>query len=282
MNIAFFGTPEEVTPIIDVLVKRFTITFVITTPDKPTGRKQLRTPPPVKTTAQKYNIPVLQPEKLDDTFKTQLSKADIDLFVVASYGKIIPKHILTIPKQGAINIHPSLLPKFRGPTPIQTTLLQQEKETGITFILMDEEVDHGPMLKQIPFPLKEDNTFASLMQDMFAKAAEELPDVITDYSNGRIIPVPQNEAKATFTKTITKQDGYLDIHTLPDKQQIRAMIHAYYPWPGVWTSTELKGKEVRIKLLPDKKLQMEGKSPVSMKDFINGYPELKDFVETIY
>ncbi len=282
MNIAFFGTPQEVTPVLDALVNHFTVSLVITTPDKPTGRKQLITPPPVKITAQKYNISVLQPEKLDDTVAREINKVGIDLFVVASYGKIIPEHILTLPKHGAINIHPSLLPKFRGPTPIQTTLLSREKETGITYLLMDAQVDHGPILKQIPYPIKKGDTFNSLMRGMFAKAAEELPEVITEYLEGKSIPTPQDDTAATFTKTITKRDGYLDMQHLPEKQQIAAMIHAYYPWPGVWTSTKVQNKEVRIKLLPDDKLQMEGKSPVDKKDFINGYPELKEFVEKIY
>lgn len=282
MKIAFFGTPQEVTPVLDTLVQQFDVALVITTPDQPVGRKRTLTPPPVKITAQKHTIPVIQPKKLDETANQQIRDANIELFITASYGKIIPQHILSLPKYGAINVHPSLLPKYRGPTPIQTALLKQEKKSGITFLLMDQQIDHGPILLQIPYAIHDSDTFASLMNDMFLKSASILPDVIIKFINGDITPVKQNESSATFTQSISKNDGYLEMQKLPDKTQINAMIHAYYPWPGVWTKVTINDKELRIKLLPQKRLQIEGKSPVSIKDFVNGYPALKEFVEKVY
>lgn len=284
LKIIFFGTPQEVVPVLENLLKHFEVTGVVTTPDKKSGRKQLITSPPVKIVAQKNAIPVLQPQDLAKS-AYELSHIPADLFIVAAYGKIIPDAILHLPKLGAINIHPSLLPKYRGSTPLQTALLNGDKSTGVTFIQMDEQMDHGPILHQIPFALETTDTFAWLMQSTFTQAAIILPHVIEDYASGKIIPQPQDDNKATFTKMITKQDGYIDLDHPPAIDQFDHMVRAFYPWPTVWTNLKLKVSDEQakiIKFLPEKKIQVEGKNQVSLKDFLNGYPELKEKLEKLF
>lgn len=281
MNIIFFGTPQEVVPILESLNKHFNVVAVITTPDQKSGRKQLLTPPPVKVFAEKHDIPVLQPES-NNSLQSLISNLKSDLLVVAAYGKLIPNDVLKLPIHGAINIHPSLLPKYRGPTPIQTTLLNGDKITGITFMKMDAQMDHGPILHQIPFTLEDTDTFCWLMQSKFAQAAQILPHVIEDYVSGKLKTQPQDDSQATYTKIITKQNGYINLNNPPDPDQLDRMIRAYYPWPSVWTQTRIKNQEIRIKFLPKKQLQIEGKNPVSLKDFLNGYPEMKEKLEKLY
>ncbi|HWY78962.1 MAG TPA: methionyl-tRNA formyltransferase [Candidatus Sulfotelmatobacter sp.] len=274
MRIVFFGTPKEVIPVLKNLIKHFEVVAVITAPDQKSGRKQFITPPAIKIVAQQLTIPVLQPKQLSESVKN-ITKLKADLFVVAAYGKIIPEAILKLPKLGAINIHPSLLPKYRGPTPIQTILLKGDQVSGVTFIQMDKQLDHGPILHQILFTLEKTDTFEWLMQSKFAQAAVILPQVIIDYASKKLKPLPQDDSQATFTKMIKKEDGYVDLDNLPDPKQLDRMIRAYYPWPTVWTKALVHNREVRIKFLPEKKLQVEGKNPVNIKNFINGYPELK-------
>lgn len=282
MKITFFGTPQEVVPILESLTKHFEVVAVVTSPDKKAGRKQILTPPPVKVFAQYQNIPVLQPPSLNASFISHLSSFTSDIYVVAAYGKIIPNDILKLPKHGAINIHPSLLPKYRGATPLQTALLNGDKESGISFMLMDDQMDHGAILHQIPFTIHPTDTFGWLMKSTFAQAAVILPHVIDEYISGKIKPQPQEDSKASYTKIITKDDGFIDLDNPPSPEKLQNMIHAFYPWPTVWTKTRIKNKESRIKFLPETLIQMEGKQPVSLKDFINGYPQLAEKVKTLY
>lgn len=281
LKIIFFGTPTQVIPILGELTKHHEVVAVVTAPDQKVGRKQLLTPPPVKVFAQEHNIPVLQPEKLTALNLSEVEGLNSQLFVVAAYGKIIPKKILDIPKYGAINIHPSLLPKYRGSTPIQSTLLDGIKTSGISFILMDEKMDHGPLLHQLPFVISPTDTFDWLMHSMFSQAGIILPSVIQNYTDGKITPQTQDESLATYTKIIIRQDGYIDINNPPKPEHIERMTRAYYPWPNAWTTVRIKNQEARIKFLPENKIQMEGKQPVSLKDFFNGYPELKEDLEKI-
>jgi methionyl-tRNA formyltransferase len=282
MKIIFFGTPQEVIPVLEVLTENFNIAAVITTPDQKSGRKQILTASPVKIFVKKTNIPILTPQQFNNETIEQLQNFNPDLFIVAAYGKIIPTAVLTIPKYGAINIHPSLLPKYRGPTPLQTTLLNGDQQSGITFMKMDEQMDHGSILHQIPFTLENTDTFGWLMQSKFALAAQILPHVITDYVSGKLIPQPQDESQVTFTKMIVKQDGYIDLDNPPHKKLLDRMIRAYYPWPAVWTKAKINNREMILKFLPKQKLQVEGKNPVSLNDFLNGYPEMKKKLEKIF
>lgn len=298
LKIVFLGTPDFVIPVLKTLDENFEVVGVITTPDTLQGRNKILTPPPVKVFAEQNNIPVFQFEKLEIGNWLALRESNVtfditktDVFVVAAYGLIIPKNILDIPRYGAINIHPSLLPKYRGASPIQTAILNGEKENGITIIKMDEEVDHGPILKKIPFEITDDDTFQSLHTKMFQIAAETLPNIINEYVLGNLKPIPQNHEDATFTKHITKQDGFIDIskvHSLSQfeignlKLEIARKIRAYFPWPTAWTRIRIKNDELRImKFLPENKVQLEGGKPISVKEFLNGHADLKEVLEKL-
>ena len=290
MNIIFFGTPNFVVPVLEALNKRYDVIGVVTAPDKKVGRHNILTPSPVKQFALEHNIPVW--EMGNGKWKMENGKAD--LFVVAAYGKIIPQSILDLPKYGAINIHPSILPKYRGPSPITQTLLNGDRESAISIMKLDEQMDHGPLLKMIPYSIPEEATAEQLTQAMFQKSAEILPEVIDDYVAGKIKPTDQKHDEATYTHMVTKQDGYIDLSSLERlnsleignwKLEIARKIRAYYPWPTVWSRIVIarpqsgeaisSTQEKIIKFLPEKRVQLEGGKPMNMKDFSNGYPELR-------
>lgn len=194
---------------------------------------------------------------------------EADLAVVAAYGKIFSKEELNIPNYGFINVHPSLLPKYRGATPIQQAILNGDKISGITIIQMDEQVDHGPIIYQEQMELSDSDNFQTLSKKMFQRAAEVLPKIIKDYVAGKITTHGQNHPLESFCPKLTRNSGYFDINNPPPTEQLDRMIRAYHPWPGVWT--RWKGKIV--KFLPANMLQMEGKKAISFKDFLNGYPD---------
>lgn len=201
------------------------------------------------------------------------SLQDADLAVVAAYGKILLKEELNSPKYGCINVHPSLLPKYRGPSPIQQAILNGDKVSGVTIIKMDEEVDHGPVIYQERIELSEYDNFDILSKKMFLRAAEVLPEIINDFTAGKIKPVDQNHKKASFCNILTRESGYFKIDKMPES--LDRMIRAYYPWPGVWT----KWKDKIVKLYPEGKIQIEGKKVMPLPEFLNGYPDfpLKHF-----
>lgn len=201
----------------------------------------------------------------------ELVEKNPELIIVASYGKILSKTQLSTPKYGAINIHPSHLPKYRGPSPIQNQILDGVKESAITFIKMDEEVDHGPILKTIPFEILDNDTFESAAKRAFDTAANALPQVIREFTSGKIELIEQNHSEASYTKLLRKEDGYVGDNP---PENLERRIRAYYPWPSVWT--KFNGKIV--KLLPDSKIQVEGKKLMTYKDFINGYKEGEKFL----
>jgi methionyl-tRNA formyltransferase len=297
LKIVFFGTPSFVVPVLETLAEKFDLVGVVTTPDTVQGRKKLLTPTPVKTAYQKCleqtqkKGMIITPATLNETIHKVLQELRPDLFVVAAYGMIIPENMLTIPTYGAINIHPSLLPKYRGPSPIQTALLNGDTKSGITIIKMDEEIDHGPILTVKEMYLTDKDTFESLHISMFIEAAMMLPETIADFVAGRIKPKEQDHKKATFTRHITKQDGFIDISKTESmspleignwKLEIARKVRAYYPWPTAWTKIRIKNKELRIiKFLPDKNVQLEGGKPMTLKEFTNGYPELADTLQKI-
>lgn len=289
IKIVYFGTPEFSAYILEKLIefcdnynphkqnsprslaKMFSIQTVITRADKPVGRKQTLTQSPVALVAQKYNIPTLKPTKLDEEFTTSyshLSFLTCDLFIVASYGKIIPQALLDIPRLGALNVHPSLLPKYRGASPIIAPILNGDKETGVTIMLMDEQMDHGPLLSTTKISLLDQDNHQILTTKLAQASVPLLTDTLTKFIDGEVKPQPQDHSKAIFTKLIKKEDGYFDINNPPSLEIIGRMIRAYYPWPSTWTIWKYK----IIKFLPNGLIQMEGKKPQSLKDFLNGYP----------
>lgn len=282
LKIIFFGTPAFVLPVVESIKQSFDLVGIVTTPDTIQGRKKILTPSPVKEYGQTNNIPVFTFQQFNTETATQLIVLQPDLFVVAAYGRIIPLSIINIPKYGAVNIHPSLLPKYRGPSPIQSALLNGDGKTGVTLIKIDEKMDHGPVLIQWAIDLTPTDTFANLHASMFEEAAERLSQAITDYTTGKIQPKPQDDAKATFCSLITRESGYFDYNNPPSTVQLDRMVRAYFPWPNAWTKINTKNDVDRIvKLLPENKIQFEGGKVMPIEDAVNGYPELGEFFKRL-
>ncbi|OIO64860.1 methionyl-tRNA formyltransferase [Candidatus Wolfebacteria bacterium CG1_02_39_135] len=279
MKFIFFGTPEFAAIILEKLIQAELMPeAVICNPDKPTGRKQIITPPLVKVLAQKYGLTVYQPK--DKTELLEIVKnLQPDLAVTAAFGMIFPKEILEIPKYGFINVHPSLLPKYRGPTPIQTAILNGDKETGVSLFLIDEEMDHGPILakRELEFPIS-NFQFPILSQKLAELGADLLIETLPKYINGEIKPQAQDESQATYTKKFSTQDAYIEPKDLEIAQEkggdkaieIERKIRALNPEPGTFTLSLSKGGLKRTKLLEAKiideklkitKIQVEGKKP---------------------
>lgn len=289
INVVYFGTPEFSAAILSYLIDSsdspifslkneaqnelnngfVRVVGVVTNPDKPVGRKQKLVQTPVADVAQHKGIKILKPEKIGDKiFQENLLSVKPDFFIVASYGKIIPQSVLDIPKSGAINVHPSLLPKYRGPSPIITPLLNGDEQTGVTIMLMDDKMDHGPLLASTTLDISHTENNQTLSIKLSQISGPLLLKTIGQYLAGTLTPQPQDHDQATFTKMIKKEDGYFEIDSPPSPKILDRMIRAYYPWPGTWTLWEGK----IVKFFPDNIVQMEGKNKVSMKEFLNGYP----------
>ncbi len=205
-----------------------------------------------------------------------------DVAILANFGVILTKEILKIPKKGFLNIHPSLLPKYRGSSPVQTAILDNEKETGVTIFKMDSQVDHGPILAQSKEEIKSSDTSESLYQRFFQIGTETLKAILPAYIGGRIKLRKQDHKKATFTKKFTKNDG--KINWQKDNIYLDRFIRAMFPWPGAWTEVKANKQTKRLKILKAHleknkfiidQVQLEGKNPVSFKQFKEGYPEVK-------
>lgn len=261
-RVVFFGTPEFVIPVVSALHKNGWLAGIVTTPDKKVGRKQTLTPSPVKQWALRHKIPVFAPEQLDQNL-------DPALFVLAAYGHLLPQFILDIPKFGALNIHPSLLPKYRGPSPIQSAILSGDKVSGVTIIRMDQKMDHGPIIFTKEISLSDRDTLESLSKQMFKVGADLLTKIIPDFIEGKIKLTPQNDKEATFTHLVKKEDGYFDINNPPSPEQLDKTIRAYYPWPNAWTRWNNK----IVKFYPNRIVQMEGKKPMKIEEFLKGHPD---------
>jgi len=284
MKIIFFGTPEYVIPILSKLAKSHEILAVVTQPPMPVGREQFKKYSPVDDWAHKRNIPIFF------DFDKPFPKADLG--VCAAYGKIIPKFVICPSaggtgnlKFGILNIHPSLLPKYRGASPIPAAILAGDKETGVTIIKMDEKMDHGPIITQFTEDINPEDTADTLRNKLFERSAQVLIDLIPNYLKGKIKLKEQNHDQATFTKVLTKQDGFIDLagHQSPclaGRQAITVhnFIRAMNPWPGAWTFINKKRLKILKAHLENKELildevQLEGKNPVSWKQFKEAYPE---------
>jgi len=277
MRYIFFGTPQFATIILEKLINNgFIPEAVVCNPDKPVGRKKIITPPPVKQLIanRKAQSAIFQPENLSDV-KSQLSKVNCQIFIVAAYAQIIPKEILEIPRLGTIGVHPSLLPKYRGPTPIQTAILNGEEKTGVTLFLMDEKMDHGPIIRSEKLVISNEETTETLTKKLAELGAELL---IQFLRNPEIKLQPQDESQATYTKKFSTQDAYIEPLDLEKAQQeggeiaiqIDRKIRALNPEPGTWTFRQTQGKPKRVKILEAKlidgklkiaKIQIEGKKP---------------------
>jgi methionyl-tRNA formyltransferase len=282
IRIVSFGTPEFGAIVLKSIIGQgvvgeYEILLAVTQPERPSGRGQASKASPTKQVAKQFSIPTVEPINLSNKeLAKQLKDLKPDVFVVASYGHILPKNILNIPKYGSLNVHASLLPKYRGASPIQEAILNKEKYTGVTIMLMNEKMDEGDILAQAKAKIGAKETANDLNVRLAKIGSELLHQVLHLWVNKRIKPRRQHPTKATYTKRLTKDSGYVDLKKPP--KNLEAMIRAYFPWPGVWTyyeRKESKGKSQKLvlKLLPEKKIQLEGKSPISLKDFKQGHKE---------
>lgn len=237
LHITFFGTPEFAVDILNELEKAgLSPALVVTNPDKPKGRKLVLTPPPTKVWAEKRGIKVAQPDTLrDGKLLLELRKERWDLFIVAAYGKIIPKEYIDLPLHRTLNVHPSLLPKFRGASPIQSAIIADEKHTGVSIMVLDEEMDHGPVLGQEAYVVKEWPKVDALERALAQKGGALLARLIPQWIDRTITAVPQEHHLATYTKKITKTDGLIDLETIAaDPYAAFRKIQAYAGWPGAY------------------------------------------------
>ncbi len=288
LKIIFIGTPEFGAIILEELVKNnYKPILVITNPDKPVGRKQIMTPPPVKLVAQKHNILLAQPEKIKN-YQSEIKNFAPDLIVVAAYGQIISKEILGIPKYECLNVHPSLLPKYRGASPIQSAILDGEEKTGVTLMLMDEKMDHGPILALQELEISRlrqsfggqsipKTTYQELHNKLAELGAKLLVETIPNWISGKIKPKPQDESKATYTKILKKEDGKISWNK--SAKEIERQIRAFNSWPGSFTLCQKNDKNIKVKILEAdvlddkliiKKVQPEGKKPMDYEEFLKG------------
>jgi methionyl-tRNA formyltransferase len=311
MKIIFIGTSKFAAIILEKLIGSTNQPFlVISAPDKAVGRKQIITPPPVAVLAQKHNIPLAQPKKIAEAME-EIKKLSPDLIILAAYGQIIPEAILTIPKYGSINVHPSLLPLWRGASPIQYAILNGDKRTGVTIMRMTAGLDEGPIILQEEMALTGQEYFSELHDKLAEMASELLNEAIADIFSGQVSLQLQDDSLASYSKILTKEDGR--INWQKPAQTIERQIRALAVWPGSHTFFNDKGRPKRIKiieaethksiegkkysigqvlnlpsdkigvqcgqdLLVIEKLQVEGKQEITAADFLRGYP---DFIGTI-
>lgn len=286
MKIVFFGTSEVGLPILEALQTQHEIIHVVTSPDSKVGRKQELTPTPIAQFADEQNLPLSKPEKVKNNpaFIEFLKTLGADIFVVVSYGKILPLELIEIPKLKTINVHFSLLPKYRGPAPIQYALMNGETTTGTTIFLLDELVDHGPVLASKKIEIDQGDTFATLANKLANLSAELILEVLPGYETGAITPQEQNHNEETKTHMISKQDGKIDWQN-STPQEIYNKFRAFSTWPGIWAtyngkvlkiiSCELEASENNAASLKITEVQLEGKTKMTMKDFLNGHPDFK-------
>jgi len=233
-RIIFFGSPEFAIPSLEALYEKEEVIAVVTQPDKPKGRGLKPSPSPVKAWASSKGLKVLEPIKLKDPQFIQILKdLSPDLIVVCAYGKIIPKEILEIPKFGCWNIHASLLPKYRGASPINWAILEGEKETGITIMLMDEGLDTGPILLQKKIPISENDDANSLSQKLAQLGKETILSAIELHKKGELKIIPQPEEGISYAPILKKEDGFFTFEEPAEK--IEKKIKAFLPWPSAFT-----------------------------------------------
>lgn len=297
-KIIFFGTEKFAAGILEALINsaEFEIERVVTQPDRPVGRKQELQKSPVKILAEKYNLKIDQPEKL----KEYVFPDEIDLNIVCEYGLIIPKRIVEAPAHGSINVHPSLLPKYRGASPIQSVLINGETETGVSIMLMDEKMDHGAILRQDTLKIDPTDTYTTLAEKLLKMAIFGLLEAIPEYLTGKITPKIQDETKVTFCTMFTKESGQVDWNKTA--AEIYNLGRGLEIWPGLWTTfqdkriklLEVQPSDIIVpvgKLLLEKNkvlvgchesaleiiiIQPEGKNPMPALAWINGVRDLEN------
>ena len=244
LRLVFMGTPDfAVPPLERLILNHYQVVAVCTQPDRPAGRGRSLLPSPVKKTAQIWNLPVVQPENLKSAEAVaQLADFRPDVIVVSAFGQILPKSVLDIPAYGCINIHPSLLPRFRGASPVAAAILAGDEFTGVSIMLMDEGMDTGPILTQAQIPVSPRDTTGSLTSKLSLIAARLLQEVLVYWLRREINAQPQNEAEASYCGQIRKEDNEID-WSLP-AEEIWRRVRAFNPWPGSYT--RWRGKQFKI------------------------------------
>jgi methionyl-tRNA formyltransferase len=304
MKIVFFGTSNVALPVLEALHKHHDVLTVVTQPDAVVGRDKVLAPSPMAVLAASLGLPIFKPEKVKGNiqFAAELKKLGADVFIVVSYGKILPLEVINLPHLKTLNIHFSLLPKYRGASPIQFALLNGEKETGTTIFVLDERMDTGPIIAFEKFPISANDNFITFSKKLADVSAKLLLKILPDYESGKIVPVPQDDTQATYTKIISKDDGR--INWTKTATEIHNMFRAYIHWPGIWTTWD--GKKIKLTdvstnadprivsgstdvygcgtvtdggivvcgqktFLKINKLQLEGKKETDINSFLNGY-----------
>ncbi len=306
MKVVFFGTPNYVIPVLKVLHTRFNkppeknLIGIVTQPPKIVGRQKFKEFSAVDNYAHKRKINIIyDPNDLPEA----------DLGVLAAYGEIIPQKVINRFRYGILNVHPSLLPEFRGASPTQASITLDKKTTGVSIIKMDELLDHGPIVSSFKDELHPDDTNESLRQRLFERASDFLTGMIDSYVSGKIKLKPQDHNNAIYTRQINKEDGFIspelfklallgkktdltfnnffikNVEFVANAKNIERLSRAFYPWPGIWTLVKtnknvnepkrlkiIKCRLVENKLMPEL-VQLEGKTEVNWKQFQEGYPE---------
>ncbi len=317
LRIIYMGTPQFAVPALETLIagskpglvlqEGYEIVTVITRPDKPSGRGKEVVYSPVKQLALSQEIPVWQPGSLKRQENIEMLAAyQSDLFIVAAFGQILPQAVLDLPRYGTLNIHASLLPKYRGVSPISEAILQGDTETGVTIMLIDAGVDTGPILLQRAIPIAEDDTTGSLTLKLAALGASALLEALPLWVQGKITPQPQDERFASHTHMLHKEDGKIDWNRPADV--LARTVRAFTPWPGAYTNwgnkilkiisahtiqsdpgSEARAGTVSLRkenglqtlavatgngLLIIEKLQLEGKKVMNADEFLRGYSHI--------
>lgn len=304
LRVVFLGTPQFAADVLEYLVQNHVqIVAVISRPDKPVGRSGQPQPVPVKLVAERYGLPVFQPEKVSDAaFQPILDGFHADLFVVVAYGEILRQHVLDAPKMGCINVHPSLLPKYRGAAPIQQAIIHGETTTGVSIMYLVKKMDAGDVIAQVEMPLPLEMTYGELEDILGKRGSELLLEVIRKFEVKAPAGSVQDESQVTFAQKIELEQCELDVQR--SAYELHNLVRGVNPEPGAWIRVEVGGKEKRLKVFktfphsdltaekglivlgPQKKVlmgcsegvlelkevQLEGKKRVSAQDFLNGLP----------
>jgi methionyl-tRNA formyltransferase len=302
-TVVIMGTPDFAVPTLKALIQHDQVIGVVTQPDRPAGRGGQIQQSPIKQLALAHHIPVFQPEKLRrQEAIEELKQWQPDVYVVAAFGQILPQSVLDIPPHGSVNVHGSLLPRWRGAAPIHAAIRAGDAETGITIMKMDAGLDTGPMLAKRAIPIALDETGQSLHDKMALLGAELLVETLPGYLSGAIQPQPQDDSLATFAPQIEKAEGRIDWKQ--NAAAIERLVRAFTPWPGTFTfwqgrqlkihagttaaGSALRGQVIDVAgnvaigtgdgLFVPIEVQLEGKKRVSIADFVNGYG---DFIGAI-
>lgn len=300
IKIIFAGTPKFAVPSLEALVNdaRFEVLGVITQTDKPAGRGQKMLRSAVGQVATTLNLPLWQPEKIKEV-KDRIENAQIDFLVVVAYGQILPVSILESARLGAVNVHGSLLPRYRGAACLSAPILNGDHKSGVTIMLMDEGLDTGPILKQTSLTLDSQETTATLHDKLSNLGAEILGDVLVDFYNNKITPKHQDDTQSSYVSTLDKNDGLIDWSQ--SAKDIERQVRAYFPWPGSFTYWQEKllkiqkaelisgqpgnfgevytsNKQLLVNCGQDSlnilELQLQGGKPLKAGDFLAGHPQI--------